>query len=348
MTTRLSWPVALVAGIAIASIAPHATPRQVSAAAATTHVVVTEHGTTPVPDLAVGDLTVRSNGVAVPVVGLAPAPPLSIVLLLDVTSSMSEAMASFVWDGQGRLDDVNPSGYKPPDSPSALLLVPVLRGVLRNLTPGDRMRVGRIARTPELGADFASDRPSLERAVRRALDVPNDDRHAETPLWDAVDLAVAALEKETARRRAIVLITDGLSTGNRLSLDAVIERAAVADVAVFVIGEAWELRSGRGWVLRDSTRGPWFLMTGAFDKSPFTHLQRLARATGGVFVADGEKGWPAPEQRLRTVISLLRASYTLTFQSPLPPGDTGVLTVDVAGGPSREAHVKGRYQAALP
>ena len=178
-----------------------------------------------------------------------------------------------------------------------------------------------------------------ERAVRWALDVPRDERHSETPIWDALEVAIYSLEREAGRRRAIVLMTDGLSTGNRLSLDRVIERATRADVAVFVIAEAWKLRSPRGY----ASRPPWVLMSGAFERTAWSQLRRLASSTGGVLVPDGNEAWADPEKRLSTVMSLLRAAIAITFESPLLPGETGTLTIDAGDTRGREAHVKQRY-----
>jgi hypothetical protein len=340
---RLHSVSALAMVVALGSIAAHATAVDTAQRAMSTVVVVTEdggQGVEAVTDIAPESLTVRVNGIATQVVGLEATPPLSLVLLLDVTSSMSEAMASFVWDGRGATSDMNPSGHKPPDSPSALWLSPITRGFLRGLAPSDRVRIGRIAQPPAFSPDFTSDRSAIQEGVRRMLEVPAGDRYSETPIWDALDTAVAALEHESGRRRAILLATDGLSTGNRLGLDTVLDRATRADVAIFVIGEAWRLRSPRGWSLRIG--GPWILMSGPFGHTPWSHLRRLAATTGGVFVPDGEEGWPEPERRLQTVMSLLRASRTLRFGWPLQPNEPGTVTVDVTGV-GRQAHARSTH-----
>src|SRR5690606_26519906 len=208
-------------------------------AAVTSHVVFTTSTSAAAETIDTAGLVARSNGVIVPIVDVAAAPPLSLVVIVDVTSSVSEAMVGFVWDGRGKANDARPSGMRVADSPSAIFLSPLLRGVVRAMAAGDRVRFGRVADAPELGREFATDAATLGRAARWVVDVPADVRHGRTPIWDAVDMAVSALEAERGRRRAILLVTDGLSTGNRVGLDAVIERAAHADVAVFVVGEAW-------------------------------------------------------------------------------------------------------------
>lgn len=325
--------------IAFCAVAAQEVPRT----AVTSHLVVTSPERTPFSPIDVTRLTARSNGIDVPIVRVTNAPPLSLVVLIDVTSSVSEAMASFIWDGRGKQDDVRPSGVKPPDSPSDLFLRPLLRGLLRNVRPDDRIRFGRITNVAELDSGFTSDRSALERTARWVVDPPSEQRHGNTPLWDAVDMALSALETEAGRRRAILLVTDGLSTGNRFSLESVVDRAAYSDVAVFVVGEAWGVpRSGRGWNLRDSTDGPWFMIKGAFT-SPFDQLQRLTRATGGIFLPDGAGGRPDPETRLATTMNLLRVSYAVTIASPLLPGESGTFAI-VTDQPGVEIHVRDRYR----
>ena len=325
----------IAAGTLIAEQAP---PTEV-----VSHIVVATAKQTPGASVATAGLVARSNGIELPISRVTAAGPLSLVVLVDVTSSMSEAMAQFVWDGQGSQNDARPSGVKPPDSPSALFLEPLIRGILRNLRPDDRVRFGRVTNVPELGPEFTAVRSDLEHAARWTVDPPTEARSGNAPIWDAVDLAVGALANETGRRRAIVLVTDGLASGNRLGLDAVIDRAAYDDVAVFVVGESWGVpRSGRGWGLRDATDAAWFMMKGAFT-SPFDQLQRLARSTGGVFIADGQHGSPDPEARLVTVMNLLRASYVVSVASPLLPGEAGTLSIQ-STEPGVTIHVRDRYR----
>ena len=85
-------------------------------------------------------------------------------------------------------------------------------------------------------------------------------------IWDAVDLGVSALESE-AGRRAIVLLTDGEASGNRLGVADVIRHARASNVAVSVIGSG-------GWVLSMDlpTRGP----------TPRSALEALTSETGDI------------------------------------------------------------------
>lgn len=114
-------------------------------------------------------------------------------------------------------------------------------------------------------------------------------------IWDAVDLGVSALESE-AGRRAIVLLTDGEASGNRLGVADVIRHARASNVAVSVIGSG-------GWVLSMDlpTRGP----------TPRSALEALTSETGGmlVFDAGGDKFRRRnPGQFFERIVEALRLS----------------------------------------
>jgi VWFA-related protein len=66
----------------------------------------------------------------------------------------------------------------------------------------------------------------------------NDPRLGTTAIWDAVWVVSEELLSEVAKdkRRAIILITDGVDTSSRLKTDEAIKRAIAADVAVYAIG----------------------------------------------------------------------------------------------------------------
>lgn len=275
----------------------------------------------PVVGAAQGNTTETSSigprAVAEP--GLTSGTPLSLVVLLDVSSTVSRAMTGFVWDGQGRSGSLRPTGFNPPDSLSDLFLRPLLDGVVKSLRADDRVVFGRITHEPEFLLPMTSDATAAARGARWAVDVSPNVRYGATPLWDAVDAAVDLLNDDGSRRRAILLITDGLSTGNRTSLSAVINKSAQADVAVAVIGEAWgRPRSARGWWLSDNTDAPWFMVKGAFT-SPFALLNRLATETGGVFLPDGDDGRkPDPGAKIAEAIRVLQSSQELTLRAPAP------------------------------
>jgi hypothetical protein len=291
-----------------------------------------DDGVTAVTTIAPAAIDVFVDGTAARVDGLVPdRDPLSLVLLVDVTKTMSEVMVSFVWDpsftwnGQRDVAAPNPPGSRAPDSPRALFLDSIRLGLLRRLRTGDRVSVATISTTRDPGSPFTSDRQVFFRDVRRALAVPGADRYGPSPIWDATDAAIVRLESEPGRR-VVVLITDGLSTGNRLGLDAVVDHAVRSSVAVFVVAEAsGPPRSGRGWTLADSTHATWTMVSSPFGNSPLGNLARMAEGTGGVIAVDGLRSTPDPQQRLGAIMRVIRNGYVMTVAIPegLPPTDRG-------------------------
>lgn len=315
---------------ALASVTFHAQAETLPRRAAVRLNATRDDRLTPVTTMAPAAIDVFVDGAAARVDGLVPdRDPLSLVLLVDVTKTMSEVMVSFVWDpsltwnGQRDVAALNPPGSRAPDSPRALLLDPIRLGLLRRLRAGDRVSVATISKAREPGSPFTSDRQVFFRDVRRALAAPGADRYGPSPIWDATDAAVARLESEPGRR-VVVLISDGLSTGNRLGLDAVVDHAARSGVAVFVVAEAsGPPRSGRGWTLADSTHATWTMVSSPFGNSPLGNLARLAEGTGGVIAIDGLRSTPDPQQRLDAIMRVIRNSYVMTVVVPedLPPTD---------------------------
>jgi hypothetical protein len=217
--------------------------------------------------------------------------PLSIVLLVDVSGSVSDAMATLA---VGRdPSDRALRGAKAPNGPRDLFHRAVETGFIANLAAGDRARIGRLTRTVQLSEALTSDHAALRAAANAMLDVAEEERHGASPLWDAVHLGVTAVKDEPGRR-AVVLVTDGFATGNRRSLAAVIDYATQAGVSVSVVGEWFgqprPLRlSFKGWVgSSDNVAYPWRVMLWPFGNAPHANLRRLAEQTGGVFVGDGE------------------------------------------------------------
>jgi Ca-activated chloride channel family protein len=66
----------------------------------------------------------------------------------------------------------------------------------------------------------------------------DDPRLGTTAIWDAVWVVSEELFSEAAKdkRRAIILITDGVDTRSRLKADEAIKRAIIEEVAVYVVG----------------------------------------------------------------------------------------------------------------
>ena len=128
------------------------------------------------------------------------------------------------------------------------------------------MQAGSFAKQIKIGPPIVNDQRSLQAAIGKALDLPKADTFGPSAIWDAVALAVETL-KNAPGRRAIILLTDGRATGNRLDVEAVAARAAAAGVLVNVVGEDSEI------VLRQDAN------TGVRVR-PGVALEFIANATG--------------------------------------------------------------------
>lgn len=145
----------------------------------------------------------------------------------------------------------------------------VFNAFLLGLKSSDRAAVGVIAgRTRFTGV--TGNQRDLSMAVRRLLQVPDADRLGPSPLWDALDDAIT-LTNEPSGRPAVVLFSDGKSSGNTKGLDEVIDRARRQHVSVHVVVEG---------------AGTLFLARTASPLDPADLLERLTTATGGLRLLD--------------------------------------------------------------
>jgi hypothetical protein len=90
-----------------------------------------------------------------------------------------------------------------------------------------------VARHLFLGT-IRSDYKSIRRDLATALNPAPENIVGPTPLWDAIGLVVAEL-RNGPEPRAILLVTDGRSTGNHLSLAEAAARALDGKVAVNIV-----------------------------------------------------------------------------------------------------------------
>ena len=134
----------------------------------------------------------------------------TVVLILDVSWSVSQQAL--------RLDD---------------RFVRIFNAFLQKLQPADRGGVGVLANTLRLGP-LTSDPRQLSASVRGLLQVADGDRLGPTPIWDALDEATSYVATDSGRP-AIILYSDGRSTGNRHGLSEVIDHATRAGVIVHVV-----------------------------------------------------------------------------------------------------------------
>jgi Ca-activated chloride channel family protein len=236
------------------------------------------------------DIIVAGNSQPIESFAAGTAQPLSLVLLFDISASM-QAMVK-----------------------RSTIQQAVEKFFLGRVRPGDRVQVGTFGRQIAIGPPIAGNPRELLRAVEKALDPKEADTYGPSPLWDAIDAAVAALASATGRR-AVIVVTDGRATGNREGPETVADRAVAAGVTVSALAEAWEM------ILRQDAK------TGVRVR-PGAALAWFATMTGGLYVAD-DGTQPAPGPLLERLLADLHGRYTLGFTPPMRDGKTHALEIRV-------------------
>jgi VWFA-related protein len=157
-------------------------------------------------------------------------------------------------------------------------------------------------------------------------------RIAGTTLYDAVLLASDELMKKQQGRKALILLSDGVDNGSKVTLESAIESAQRADTLVYSIRyydeEAYrrEFPGGRGGGMGGpmGRRGgmgrgspiPRFPTTGTVDGKKI--LQRISRETGAGYFEPSSK---QPIDRVYALIEEeLRNQYNLGYTSDKPGG----------------------------
>ena len=160
----------------------------------------------PVPDLPKESFEVYEEGVKqqVEVFEAETQQPLDLALMID--SSLSTLMdLSFERDA-------------------------AVRFIQQIVRPGDRLAVFEVSDVVSQLAEFSSDVPRLEDAVRRI------EGGGSAPLYDALVLGSQALERRPlGRRRVLVLVTDGGETASRAKFDDARRAALAAGVMLYTI-----------------------------------------------------------------------------------------------------------------
>lgn len=214
-------------------------------------VTVTDGDGRLVTDLTQDLFEVRDEGKPQPITLFDNTPqPIRLIVMLDVSGSM-----------EGNL--------------------PLLRAaadqLFARLRADDRARLGtfghEIAISPEFTRDAAVLRGGLPRTI--APDAP-------TPLWSAVDQALASFDAADPTRRVILVLSDGKDSGpigfrrRYVSQAEVIDRARRDEVMVYSIG----MRS-RGQRPIQPGLGPGGLQAALTADLPDPGLARVAQETGG-------------------------------------------------------------------
>ena len=143
--------------------------------------------------------------------------------------------------------------------------------------------------------------------------VPTAQNQAGTVLYDAVYLAANERLRQDVGRKAIVLITDGVDTGSKITRDKAIEAAQKADAIIYSI---------------------YYVDRGAYGYGGFGgggggegDLRRMSTETGGqVFHVD--RGHSL-DDIFREIQDEMRSQYALTYQPPNPKRDGTYHKIDI-------------------
>jgi hypothetical protein len=145
--------------------------------------------------------------------------------------------------------------------------------LLSNLKSDDALRFGFVARRLFLSRRFAaSELTDFYGKVVATTIVPDDERFGPTPLWDELYRVVSTVADDEGRH-AIIVVTDGRSTGNLRGLDELIAHARDSGVSISAMNYA-----PSEWFLSD--RGE----RAKFAANPADLMLEIATATGGKYV----------------------------------------------------------------
>ncbi|HEY2433548.1 MAG TPA: VWA domain-containing protein [Vicinamibacterales bacterium] len=160
--------------------------------------------------------------------------------------------------------------------------LPILReasdALFTRLRPDDLVRVGAFGHEVKISEPFTNDIRDLRAFVPRYI-APD----APTPLWHALEEAIAGFGKEQDERRAILVMTDGKDTGaigiggfgrHVPSQGGVIDRARDADTMIYAVG----MRS------RQRPHGQTDMRAMMLDDLPDPGLAKVAEETGGGYL----------------------------------------------------------------
>ena len=266
-----------------------------------------------VPTLQAADFEVRTAGREVPISSLTVnRQPLRIVLLLDVTASVSKRYDKGDFEEEIR------------------------KLFIDALQPGEEARIGGFAQELRLGPAFSSDPRVLRKALDSAFSHKKESTYGPSPIWDHTYAVVDDLASVQGRR-AVILFTDGRSTGNRRSIHDLAERCIQTGVSLSVLSYDRQV-----YIQQDATS--------AVVVRPRNPLLWLAEVTGGRLLGPSDTGKIdvaglnldqilknlkdagkviGPGTLLGELLAGLRRVYTLEFPAPVADGKFYALDVRV-------------------
>lgn len=136
--------------------------------------------------------------------------------------------------------------------------VAVSRFLVEVLRPSDRALLASFSHTVQIGQDLTSDQDRLFAAVKsiHPFDLnlaPEFGAHGGTLLYEAIKLVCDGNLRGLAGRKAVVVVSDGLDNGSRVTAAAAIEAAQQADAVIYGIhynGDASDRPEGEAALYR--------------------------------------------------------------------------------------------------
>ena len=272
-----------------------------------------------VTNLSANDFAVYEDGVRRPIVHFEPTDaPFSLVMMLDTSGSTINFR-----------QQINQAALR----------------FLDALSPDDRVAVVDFnGKGTKLDLPFSTDRSRIAYAISITLQTGKGN----TPLYDALKFSLKELSHEGKRRKAIVVLTDGLDTDARNVDRAVVSKAAAADLPTAIKADTSAQVIS---VLNDADRQgvtifPLALPSGDPKRLPMpdpaitamygaarTRLQLLADRTGGRL--HEIRRLDELSTLYAQVAADLRTLYSLAYQAPNPnvrDGKWREIRVEVARG----------------
>lgn len=262
-------------------------------------VTVTDRDGRLVTTLAQDDFQVRDEGAPQPIALFDNTPqPVRLIVMLDVSGSM-----------EGNLP----------------LLREASEQLFTRLRPDDRVRVGSFGEAVEISETFTKNRSEMRSALPDAINP-----EAPTPLWRALDEAIAAFKDEGDERAVILVLSDGKDSGlldfrkKSTSQAEVIERARRDNVMIYAVG----MRSRGQRQMMGPSVGMQGLRDAVLADQADPGLARVAEETGGGYleIRYGQDLASAFAQ----VADELHAQYLLGFEPPKRDGKVHDIDVKVA------------------
>ena len=271
-------------------------------------VQVTE-GDKLIKDLTKGNFAVTDEGQSQSIVSFAHGDePVTLILLLDVSGSMQKYIDQISMEAREALD---------------------------HLRPGDRVALMVFAKTTAIAQDFSDNLAETARNIASA--VKNWDVGSSTQINSAIVDAAHYMDHNAGPggRRAILILTDNLSTSYRLTDGQVIRELDKADTVMNAIMTGRAIR-------------PLPLAPGKPSNPDYTpaNVYDLAEKTGGEWVKAENAG-----DSFKEMIERIRSRYMLAYHAPgALPGMYRHITVTLDDAarkryPGAELHSRSGYYA---